>query len=149
MDTSGKQGMLVPQLIYLMSDAAPWLVGILSVCALAAMQSTGAAYMSTAGGMLTRDIVKRFIMPNANHTIQKILGRTGVGIIVLAALRLLRIMMQDLVCWHQLDHLLEQELLLHVLQLLMNLMELTRLLLMLIGIPLDQHGLIEHLGFYR
>ena len=86
MDTAGKQGMLVPQLIYLMSDAAPWLVGILSVCALAAMQSTGAAYMSTAGGMLTRDIVKRFIMPNADHTIQKILGRTGVGVIVLAAL---------------------------------------------------------------
>ena len=86
METAGKQGMLVPQLIYLMADAAPWLVGILSVCALAAMQSTGAAYMSTAGGMLTRDIVKRFIMPNANHNIQKILGRTGVGIIVLAAL---------------------------------------------------------------
>ena len=86
MDTAGKQGMLVPQLIYLMSDSAPWLVGILSVCALAAMQSTGAAYMSTAGGMLTRDIVKRFVIPNANHNIQKILGRIGVGIIVLAAL---------------------------------------------------------------
>ena len=63
MDSAGKQGMLVPQLIYLMSDAAPWLVGLLSVCALAAMQSTGAAYMSTAGGMLTRDLVKRFIIP--------------------------------------------------------------------------------------
>ena len=72
METAGKQGMLVPQLIYLMADAAPWLVGILSVCALAAMQSTGAAYMSTAGGMLlTRDIVKRFIMPNANHKYSK------------------------------------------------------------------------------
>ncbi len=29
----------------------PWLVGILAVCALAAMQSTGAAYMSTAGAL--------------------------------------------------------------------------------------------------
>ena len=86
MDSAGKQGMLVPQLIYLMSDSAPWLVGLLSVCALAAMQSTGAAYMSTAGGMLTRDLVKRFLMPDASHTVQKILGRTGVGIIVLAAL---------------------------------------------------------------
>ena len=86
MDTAGKQGMLVPQLIYLMSDSAPWLVGLLSVCALAAMQSTGAAYMSTAGGMLTRDLVKRFLMPNASHNIQKILGRSGVGLIVLAAL---------------------------------------------------------------
>jgi len=86
MDTAGKQGMLVPQLIYLMSDSAPWLVGLLSVCALAAMQSTGAAYMSTAGGMLTRDLVKRFLIPNASHTLQKVLGRAGVGVIVLAAL---------------------------------------------------------------
>jgi len=62
------------------------LVGLLSVCALAAMQSTGAAYMSTAGGMLTRDILKHFIMPDASHATQKLWGRIGVGIIVLAAL---------------------------------------------------------------
>ena len=86
MATAGKQGNLVPQLIYLMSDSAPWLVGLLSVCALAAMQSTGAAYMSTAGGMLTRDLFKRFLMPSASHNLQKILGRAGVGVIVLAAL---------------------------------------------------------------
>jgi hypothetical protein len=78
--------MLVPQLINLMGDTAPWLVGLLSVCALAAMQSTGAAYMSTAGGMLTRDVLKHFIMPSASHTVQKLWGRIGVGIIVLAAL---------------------------------------------------------------
>lgn len=82
----GKQEMLVPQLIRLMADAAPWLVGLLSVCALAAMQSTGAAYMSTAGGMLTRDILKRYIMPNASHSEQKLWGRIGVVVIVLAAL---------------------------------------------------------------
>jgi Na+/proline symporter len=86
MESAGKQGMLVPQLIYLMTDSMPWLVGLLSVCALAAMQSTGAAYMSTAGGMLTRDILKRFIMPNATHAQQKLWGRVGVLVIVLAAL---------------------------------------------------------------
>ncbi len=86
MESAGKQGMLVPQLIRLMADAAPWLVGLLSVCALAAMQSTGAAYMSTAGGMLTRDLLKRYIMPEATHGQQKLYGRIGVGIIVLAAL---------------------------------------------------------------
>ena len=86
MDSAGKQGMLVPQLIHLISDSAPWLVGILSVCALAAMQSTGAAYMSTAGGMLTRDILKRYIMPQATHGQQKFFGRLGVVFIVLAAL---------------------------------------------------------------
>ena len=86
MKAAGKQGMLVPLLINLMGDTMPWLVGLLSVCALAAMQSTGAAYMSTAGGMLTRDILKHFIMPDASHATQKLCGRIGVGIIVLAAL---------------------------------------------------------------
>ncbi|WP_455366986.1 sodium:solute symporter family protein, partial [Kaarinaea lacus] len=86
MESAGKQGMLVPQLIHLMQDAAPWLVGLLSVCALAAMQSTGAAYMSTAGGMLTRDLLKRYIMPQATHSQQKLAGRIGVVLIVLAAL---------------------------------------------------------------
>ncbi len=50
------------------------------------MQSTGAAYMSTAGGMLTRDILKRFWILNATHAQQKFWGRLGVAVIVLAAL---------------------------------------------------------------
>jgi solute:Na+ symporter, SSS family len=86
MDSPGRGDMLVPQLIRLMQDAAPWLVGLLAVCAVAAMQSTGAAYMSTAGGMLTRDILKRYIMPNVSHTQQKFWGRLGVVFIVLMAL---------------------------------------------------------------
>ncbi|MDP6517417.1 MAG: sodium:solute symporter, partial [Alphaproteobacteria bacterium] len=86
MESAGKQGMLVPQLIGLMGDTAPWLVGLLAVCALAAMQSTGAAYMSTAGGMLTRDLLKHFVIPDASHATQKLWGRIGVLIIVLAAL---------------------------------------------------------------
>lgn len=86
MESAGKQGMLVPQLIFLLGDTVPWFVGLLAVCALAAMQSTGAAYMSTAGGMLTRDVLKRFILPNANHGQQIFWGRVGVVLIVLAAL---------------------------------------------------------------
>ena len=86
MQFTGKQGMLVPQLIYLLSDSAPWLVGLLSVCALAAMQSTGSAYMSTAGGMLTRDVLKRFVLTKASHAQQKLFGRIGVLLIVFAAL---------------------------------------------------------------
>ncbi len=77
---------LVPHYFNLIGDAAPWLVGILAVCALAAMQSTGAAYMSTAGGMLTRDLYKRYINPQASHATQKLFGRMGVTFIVLAAL---------------------------------------------------------------
>lgn len=86
MSTKANQGNLVPLLIGLLGDTVPWVVGLLSVCALAAMQSTGAAYMSTAGSMLTRDILRRFIMPNATDLQQKFWGRTGVVIIVLAAL---------------------------------------------------------------
>ena len=86
MASAGKQGMLVPQLIHLMQNNAAWMVGLLAVCALAAMQSTGAAYMSTAGGMLTRDLLKRYVMPDASHGVQKLWGRVGVGIIVGAAL---------------------------------------------------------------
>ncbi|WP_275096118.1 sodium:solute symporter family protein [Sedimenticola hydrogenitrophicus] len=86
LQSEGRGDMLVPQLVYLMSETAPWMVGLLSVCALAAMQSTGAAYMSTAGGMLTRDLLKRFIIPNASHAQQKLYGRLGVILIVIAAL---------------------------------------------------------------
>ena len=81
MELPGKQGMIVPALIHLLADTAPWLVGLLAVCALAAMQSTGAAYMSTAGGMLTRDLYKRYLNPEASHTTQKLFGRLGVVVI--------------------------------------------------------------------
>jgi Na+/proline symporter len=84
--SANKQGGLVPHYINLVGDAAPWFVGLLAVCALAAMQSTGAAYMSTAGGMLTRDLYKRFINPTADHATQKLFGRIGVAFIVGSAL---------------------------------------------------------------
>jgi len=83
---ANKQGGLVPHYINTIGDATPWLVGLIAVCALAAMQSTGAAYMSTAGGMLTRDLYKRYLNPTASHATQKLFGRLGVAFIVLAAL---------------------------------------------------------------
>jgi solute:Na+ symporter, SSS family len=77
---------LVPNYFNLMGESMPWLIGLLAVCALAAMQSTGAAYMSTAGGMLTRDLYKRYLNPGASHTTQKMFGRLGVAFIVISAL---------------------------------------------------------------
>jgi SSS family solute:Na+ symporter len=77
---------LVPYLIHLMKDTAPWAVGILAICALAAMQSTGAAYMSTASGMLTRDIVKRHFKKDMTETQQTYWGRITVLIVVGLAL---------------------------------------------------------------
>lgn len=77
---------LVPQLINLLADTAPWLVGLLAVCALAAMQSTGAAYMSTFSGMVTRDIYRSYIAPDASDQTQKLCGRIFVFVVALAAL---------------------------------------------------------------
>ncbi|MDJ0950665.1 MAG: sodium:solute symporter family protein [Alphaproteobacteria bacterium] len=85
-DIAKKPDSLVPNYFNQIADAAPWLVGLLAVCALAAMQSTGAAYMSTAGGMLTRDLYKRYLNPTASHVTQKLFGRLGVAFIVLSAL---------------------------------------------------------------
>jgi Na+/proline symporter len=84
--TANKQAGLVPHYFNLIGDTVPWLVGLLAVCALAAMQSTGAAYMSTAGSMLTRDLYKRYLNPTADHDTQKLFGRIGVAFIVIAAL---------------------------------------------------------------
>jgi Na+/proline symporter len=83
---AAKPDSLVPHYFNQIADGAPWLVGLLAICALAAMQSTGAAYMSTAGGMLTRDLYKRYLNPTASHKNQKIAGRIGVGLIVVSAL---------------------------------------------------------------
>jgi Na+/proline symporter len=77
---------LVPHYFNLIAESAPWLVGLLAVCALGAMQSTGAAYMSTAGGILTRDLYKRYLNPSATHVTQKLFGRLGVSFIVICAL---------------------------------------------------------------
>ena len=77
---------LVPQLINLLSNSSPWLVGLLAVCALAAMQSTGAAYMSTFSAMVTRDIYKRYISPAATDNAQKLIGRLMVIVVAGAAL---------------------------------------------------------------
>ena len=77
---------LVPKLINLMSESAPWLVGLLAVCALAAMQSTGSAYMSTFSAMITRDIYKNYIDEEVTEDRQKFIGRLFVVIVAVAAL---------------------------------------------------------------
>jgi solute:Na+ symporter, SSS family len=85
-DQDGGQAAPAAQLISLLSDTWPWLVGLLAVCALAALQAAGAAYMSTAGGMITRDLIRHFLIPNADHGMQKLFGRIGAGAVVLLAL---------------------------------------------------------------
>ncbi|MBT3738097.1 MAG: sodium:solute symporter family protein [Candidatus Marinimicrobia bacterium] len=77
---------LIPELINLLSATAPWLVGLLAVCALAAMQSTGSGYMSTFSAMVTRDIYAKYISPDASDSNQKNIGRLFVVMVAGAAL---------------------------------------------------------------
>ena len=53
----GKEA-LVPILIRMILDISPILIGLLALSALAAIQSTAASYMSTVGGILSRDLLK-------------------------------------------------------------------------------------------
>ncbi len=80
------QGTLVIHYIRSIGDNFPWLLGILAVCALAAIQSVGSTYLLTSSGMLTRDIFKRYLNPNADHEWQILVGRICVLLITLAAL---------------------------------------------------------------
>lgn len=77
---------LVPLLIDLIVSTAPWLVGLLAICGLSAMHSTAASYMSTTGSMLSRDLVKCYMRPDASDATQILYGRIAAGIILLAAL---------------------------------------------------------------
>lgn len=85
-EVSNNPDALVPFYFNLIAENMPWLVGLLAVCALAAMQSTGAAYMSTAGGIITRDLYKRYLNPSATHVTQKLFGRLTVAFVVVCAL---------------------------------------------------------------
>jgi solute:Na+ symporter, SSS family len=78
--------LLVPLLINLVGATAPWLVGLLAVCALSAMESTASCYMVTAGGILTRDLFLVFALPAADDRTQKFVGRIGTLLVVLLAL---------------------------------------------------------------
>lgn len=77
---------LVPEYFNFIAEEHAWLIGFLAVCALAAMQSTGAAYVSAAAGMLTRDFHKRYLRPAASHGAQKFFGRVTMVLIVVSAL---------------------------------------------------------------
>jgi Na+/proline symporter len=77
---------IVPHYFNLLATSAPWLIGFLSICAFAAMESTGTAYVSTVSGIITRDLYKRYINPAAAHSTQKLVGRLSVFVVVVIAL---------------------------------------------------------------
>ena len=85
---AGQQGMLVPAYISALGETAPWLVGLLAVCGVAAMQSTGAAHMSAVGTMLSRDVYLRYLRPDAGDAGQLLFARLSIAICALLALLL-------------------------------------------------------------
>lgn len=83
-----QRGALVPSYVNALGESAPWLVGLLAVCGLAAMQSTGAAHMSAAGTTLARDVYRRHLRPDASDGGQLLFGRLSIAVCTLLALLL-------------------------------------------------------------
>ena len=84
--SANQNSKLVPHYIKLISHEQPWLIGVFAVCAIAALQAAAAAFISTTAGIITRDVYRCFIEPDADHTKQKLVGRLSTGLIFLAAM---------------------------------------------------------------
>jgi solute:Na+ symporter, SSS family len=67
---------------------APWFLGLLAVAGVAATQATASFYASATGTMFARDFYRHFLNPAASDRQQKLFGRIGVGLTLLAALLL-------------------------------------------------------------
>lgn len=67
---SAQHNRITPDIINLVGQSAPWLLGILTVSVLAAIKATGGAYLSTAGSVFTRDIYRFYFNKNAAHQTQ-------------------------------------------------------------------------------
>jgi Na+/proline symporter len=85
-----KSELLVPLLMRMMADTTPWLTALLAICALAAIQSTAAPYMSTIGSMISRDLINAFYKQrthqNLNDSSQKRWARISSIMITIIAL---------------------------------------------------------------
>ena len=72
--------------IRMIGESAPWFGSLLAVAALAGVQIITAAFFSTGGTILARDLYRAYLNPAADDRQQKLFGRIGVGLIALAAL---------------------------------------------------------------
>ncbi len=83
---NGEEGQLVANLIDLFGASAPWLLGIVTVCMIAAIKAAGGVYMTSAGALVTRDLYMRFFNPDADDRLQKRFARVVVLATTVAAL---------------------------------------------------------------
>lgn len=86
--TAGEYNRLVPNFIRLIGEQQPWLIGVFAVCAIGALQATGAAFLFASGAILARDFFLRYVDPTASDETQKKAGRVATGLVFLAAMLL-------------------------------------------------------------
>jgi len=84
--SSAGQGDLVQSYIAAMGSQHPWLAGLLAVAAIAALQSTSAAYLVTAGNISARDIYERYLDRHASWRQQEAASCIAMLLLCLAAL---------------------------------------------------------------
>ena len=71
-----------------LSSASPILVGLLSICLIAALQSTLAAFLMTSGSMVARDLYRPYIDKDPSWKRELLVARLAILLICLAALYL-------------------------------------------------------------
>ena len=86
--SGGNEVALVAYFLKSIGEHEPWFMGLLAVAAVAAVQGTAALYASATGTMFARDFYRHFFNPTADDNRQKLFGRVGVGLTLLAALLL-------------------------------------------------------------
>ena len=82
------QGELVQQYIRAIGTHYPWLMGLLAISAIAAIQSTSAILLTSSGNVLARDIYKRQFQRDADWGDQKRVSAILMLLLCLAALML-------------------------------------------------------------
>lgn len=86
--TEARQGDLVQQYIRAIGAHYPWLMGLLAMSAIAAIQSTSAILLASSGNVLARDVYKRQFQPDADWSDQKRASAILMLLLCLAALML-------------------------------------------------------------
>lgn len=89
-----RQGELVQQYIRAIGVDYPWLMGLLAVSAIAAIQSTSAMLLSSSGNVLARDVYKRQFQRDADWGDQKRMSAIFMLLLCLSALMLASFAMQ-------------------------------------------------------
>ncbi len=84
-EQGGQAAVLVNYINYI-GKTAPWAIGILGVCVVAAIHATAAIFLTTTSGILVRDIYRNYLDPEVNDQTQMLAGRICSALLLCAAL---------------------------------------------------------------